>query len=125
MVHLRSGVARAPPRPLNGIPSCGGRFALCWRPSPGGRNIVNGTFTRSTPMPPTLQELGLDALRPADRLALAQALWDSVNDDLAAEPVDPAVRAELERRAALADADPSRGVPWEAVRAAAKARWPR
>ena len=31
-------------------------------------------------MPPTLQELGLDALSPADRLALAEALWDSVHE---------------------------------------------
>ncbi len=34
------------------------------------------------------------------------------------------VRAELERRVALADADLDRGVPWEIVRAAARARWP-
>ena len=76
-------------------------------------------------MPPTLQELGVDTLSSEDRLALAQALWDSVHDDLEDQPLAPALRAELERRVALADADPSRGVPWEAVRAAAKARWQR
>ena len=74
-------------------------------------------------MPPTLQELGVDALSATDRFALAQALWDSVHSTLDPEPINPAVRTELERRAALADADPSRGRPWEAVRAAAKARW--
>ncbi|MBA4191575.1 MAG: hypothetical protein C0467_26650 [Planctomycetaceae bacterium] len=74
-------------------------------------------------MIPTLQELGLDTLSPADRLALAEALWDSVHETQAGEPIDPAVRAELERRAALSEADPSRGVSWEAVRAAARARW--
>lgn len=74
-------------------------------------------------MPPTLQELGVDALSLGDRFALAQALWDSVHDSLAGEPIAPEVRAELERRAALADADPSRGVPWETVRATARARW--
>jgi putative addiction module component (TIGR02574 family) len=72
-----------------------------------------------------LQELGLDALSAEDRLALAQALWDSVHEELEAQPISPAVRAELERRIALADADPSRGVPWEEVRAAARARWQR
>ena len=72
---------------------------------------------------PTLQEFGLDALPAAERFALAQALWDSVNDSLDELPIDPAVRAELERRAALADADPSRGTPWEEVRAAARKRW--
>jgi putative addiction module component (TIGR02574 family) len=72
---------------------------------------------------PSLHELGLDALSPADRFALAQALWDSVNDSLDELPIDPAVRAELEQRSALADADPSRGTPWEEVRAAARKRW--
>ena len=76
-------------------------------------------------MPPTLQQLGVDSLSPADRFALAQALWDSVHEALANEPIAPEVRTELERRAALADADPDRGVPWEQVRAAARARWAR
>jgi putative addiction module component (TIGR02574 family) len=72
-----------------------------------------------------LHELGLDSLSAEDRLALAQALWDSVYEELDSQPIAPAVRAELERRIALADADPSRGVPWEEVRAAARARWQR
>lgn len=76
-------------------------------------------------MSPMLQRFGLDALSPGDRFALAQALWDSVHDTLDEEPIAPAVRAELERRAALSDADPSRGTPWEDVRAAARARWSR
>lgn len=74
-------------------------------------------------MIPTLQELGLDALSPAERLALAEALWDSVHEAQAGEPINPAVRAELERRVALSEADPSRGESWESVRAAARARW--
>lgn len=74
-------------------------------------------------MPPTLQQLGVDTLSPGDRFALAQALWDSVHDSLDAEPIAPEVRAELERRVALSDADPSRGVPWEEVHATARARW--
>jgi putative addiction module component (TIGR02574 family) len=76
-------------------------------------------------MTPTLQQLGVDTLSPADRFALAQALWDSVHDSLEGVPIAPEVRAVLERRAALADADPERGVPWEEVRAAAQARWQR
>jgi putative addiction module component (TIGR02574 family) len=72
-----------------------------------------------------LQQFGLDSLSPGDRIALAQALWDSVHDALDEAPIAPEVRAELERRAALSDADPSRGVPWEDVRAAARARWAR
>ena len=74
-------------------------------------------------MSPILQQFGLDSLSPGDRLALAQALWDSVHETLDGGPIDPAVRAELRRHAALSDADPSRGIPWEAVREAARARW--
>ena len=74
-------------------------------------------------MPPTLQQLGLDTLSLVDRLALAEALWDSVHETQAGEPIHPAIRAELERRATLSDADPSRGTAWEVVRAAARARW--
>lgn len=29
-------------------------------------------------MPPTLQQLGLDMLSPDDRLAVAEAIWESV-----------------------------------------------
>jgi putative addiction module component (TIGR02574 family) len=72
-----------------------------------------------------LQQFGLDALSPQDRLALAQALWDSVHDALDETSIASEVRAELERRAALSDADPARGIPWEDVRAAARARWAR
>jgi putative addiction module component (TIGR02574 family) len=76
-------------------------------------------------MPPTLQQLGVDNLSPADRFELAQALWDSVHESLEGVPIAPEVRAELERRVALADADPARGTPWPEVRAAARARWAR
>ena len=75
-------------------------------------------------MPPTLQELGVDKLSIPDRFALAQALWDSVQDSLQDDvELSPELITELNRRAALSDADPSRGTPWEQVRAAARARW--
>jgi putative addiction module component (TIGR02574 family) len=73
-------------------------------------------------MPPTLQHLGLDALSVEDRLTLAQALWDSVHDVLAEAEIAPELRAELERRVALAHADPSRGTPWDEVLTAARKR---
>jgi len=73
-------------------------------------------------MATTLQQFGLDVLSPEERLALAEALWESVHDLLDEMPVTPELRAELERRAALSDADPSRGIPWEVVRAEARAR---
>lgn len=73
----------------------------------------------------SLQQFGLDSLSPEDRLVLAEALWESVFNMLDQEPLAPEVRAELERRAALSNADPSRGTPWETARAAARARWGR
>lgn len=73
-------------------------------------------------MTPTLSELGLDQLDAEQQLAVAEQLWDSVAAKLENEPLSRELRAELERRIALADADPSRGVPWETVRAEARAR---
>ena len=76
-------------------------------------------------MPPTLEELGLDTLSPEDRIALGHLLLDSVQDSSDGGNIAPELRAELERRSARADADPSGGIPWEVVRAAARARWQR
>ena len=74
-------------------------------------------------MPPTLAELGVDKLSFEDRFALAQAMWDNVHDELEAETeISPELKAELERRLALADADPNRGTPWDVVRARVRAR---
>jgi putative addiction module component (TIGR02574 family) len=74
---------------------------------------------------PTLQELGADRWSIEERLALAQQLWDSVAADLEQQPLTESQRAELERRVALADANPQGGVAWEVVRAEARARWQR
>ncbi|HJT77022.1 MAG TPA: addiction module protein [Gemmataceae bacterium] len=76
-------------------------------------------------MAATLQELGLDRLSIEERLALAQQLWDSVAADLERQPLTPAQVAELERRVAAADAHPEDGIPWETIRAEARARWQR
>jgi putative addiction module component (TIGR02574 family) len=75
-------------------------------------------------MPPTMKELGIDRLSIEDRIALAQEIWDSI----AVEPNRPpllseALRRELERRVAEADASPDDVVPWEEVLAKALARF--
>ena len=74
-------------------------------------------------MLPTLDELGLNHLSVEDRLSLAEILRDSVAADLQNQDTTPAQAAELARRVALDEADPSRGIPWEVVRAEARARW--
>ena len=65
-----------------------------------------------TPLPDDFRQLSIP-----ERLALVQALWDSI----ATEPHPPllsdAQRQELERRAAEDDARPDEVAPWEAVKA--------
>ena len=74
-------------------------------------------------MPPTLESLGLDRLPRAERLALVQALWDSIADESPAAPLSDARRRELERRADEDDASPDDLIPWERVKAQARARF--
>ena len=73
-------------------------------------------------MPPTLHALGLDRLSVADRIALAQELWDSVAQEVEQAPLSEAQRQELERRLADSTARPDAVAPWEEVKARALAR---
>ena len=64
----------------------------------------------------------LNALRQlsvAERLQLVEDLWDSIAQDAPDEalPVTPELAAELDRRIAEYERDPSAGQPWEVVRA--------
>jgi len=73
-------------------------------------------------MTPTLHELGLDRLSVEDRIALAQALWDSIAQEVDQAPLTQAQRQELERRLADSIARPDAVTPWEEVKARALAR---
>jgi putative addiction module component (TIGR02574 family) len=68
----------------------------------------------------TLQQFGLDTHSLTDRVTLAEALWESIHDSLAEHPVTPDIDSEFQRRIQLADTDPTRGMSWESVRAAAR-----
>ena len=74
---------------------------------------------------PTLEQLGIDRLSVAQRIALAQEILDSVAADQPSLPLSDAKREELDRRLADAAANPADGVPWEQVEAAALARYAR
>lgn len=74
---------------------------------------------------PTLEQLGIDRLTVAERLALVQEILDGVAADQPLPPLSDAKRRDLDRRAAEAAADPAGGVPWEQVEAAALARFGR
>jgi putative addiction module component (TIGR02574 family) len=73
-------------------------------------------------MTPTIQSLGLDKLPREDRLAIAHALYESVSAEGLPLSMSDARRRELERRADEDDADPEEGIPWEQVKAEARAR---
>lgn len=57
-------------------------------------------------------------LPPSERLALAVALWDSLDDQGSdgAFSLDAALCAELDRRWAIHLANPEAAVPWDEVR---------
>ena len=53
----------------------------------------------------------VETLSAEERIELMGRLWDSL-DPAAAAPITPALAAELDRREAEADADPSAGSSW-------------
>jgi putative addiction module component (TIGR02574 family) len=73
-------------------------------------------------MQPTLEELGIDRLCAEDRLALAEAIWLHVAEEMERSPLTEAQRQELERRLADSIARPDAVTPWEVVKARALAR---
>ena len=61
-------------------------------------------------------DLKLGELTIAERIQLAEDLWDSVAADTGDLPLTDAQRDELELRLADLERDPAAGEPWEAVR---------
>jgi putative addiction module component (TIGR02574 family) len=61
-------------------------------------------------------------LSPAERVEIAQELWDSIEEaDL--PPLTPAQTEEIHRRIAEYERNPSRAIPWEEVRERLRARF--
>jgi len=56
-------------------------------------------------------------LTPAERIQLAEDLWDSLPQDSDLPSLSPAQRAELDRRLAEYELHPGSGESWEVVRA--------
>lgn len=73
-------------------------------------------------MSTTLETLGIDRLSTDEQLDLVQALWNSIAAARTTPTVSDALRQELHRRAADDDANPDDVVPWEQVKAEARAR---
>jgi putative addiction module component (TIGR02574 family) len=62
-------------------------------------------------------------LSPAERIQLAQDLWDSILDEPEAVPLTEEQRQELDRRLAEHERDPSTAIPWEVVRSRLQERF--
>jgi putative addiction module component (TIGR02574 family) len=63
----------------------------------------------------TLSPDEIKRMSAAERLALIEDLWDSLDD--AETPLPQAQRTELERRLETLDADIEEGVSWEQLKA--------
>jgi putative addiction module component (TIGR02574 family) len=69
-----------------------------------------------------MQSLGIDKLSVAERLILVEEIWDSIAVEPEALPLTEAQLAELDRRIASHEANPSAGSSWEEVKARLQAR---
>ena len=72
-----------------------------------------------------LQQMGVERMTVAERIALAQEILDSVAAEQPRPSLSEAKRQELDRRLDDAAANPSDEIPWERVEAAALARFRR
>jgi len=61
-------------------------------------------------------------LSVAERIQLAEDLWDSIPPEGADIPLTEAQKAELDRRLDDLERDPDAGEPWEVVRARLRER---
>jgi putative addiction module component (TIGR02574 family) len=62
-------------------------------------------------------DLDIGKLSVAERIQLAEDLWDSVAADTGDLPLSEAQVAELDRRCDDLERDPGAGAPWDVVRA--------
>lgn len=76
-------------------------------------------------MSPALAALGIDRLSVDERIALVEEIWDTIAAEAERTPPTAAQRAELERRLAAHEANPGEVIPWEQIKAEARARFDR
>jgi putative addiction module component (TIGR02574 family) len=70
-----------------------------------------------------MSALGLDHLSVAERIQLVQEIWESIVPAVENTPLTQGQCAELDRRLAALQADPTQVIPWEEVEARALARF--
>lgn len=69
-----------------------------------------------------LKSLGIDQLSVSDRIQLVQEIGDSIAATPEELPLTEAQKQELDRRLAAHQARPDGVIPWDVVKAQAKAR---
>ena len=67
-------------------------------------------------MSPIMKQLGIDRLTPSQRVELALEIWDSLEGDRPPVALPDSVRAELRRRDAELESNPTLAVSWEEIR---------
>jgi putative addiction module component (TIGR02574 family) len=67
-------------------------------------------------MGPTMKDLGIDQLSPEQQIALALEIWESLGNRRPSAELTAEQRAELARRDAELDANPSLALTWEQIR---------
>lgn len=72
-------------------------------------------------MPPTMKELGIDQLSPADRVELALEIWESLDPPPLKTNLTSEQRAELARRDAELEAHPELAITWNELRSGIEA----
>ena len=73
-------------------------------------------------MSPTIKAFGIDQLSVAQRILLAEEIWDSIPDEADALPLSEAQKQDLQRRLAAYEADRKAGSSWEEVKARLSSR---
>lgn len=68
-------------------------------------------------MATTMKELGIDRLRPEERVQLAMEIWESLGDARPRAQLSAEQLTELTRRDAELDGEPGIALTWEQIRA--------
>jgi putative addiction module component (TIGR02574 family) len=69
-------------------------------------------------MPTSIDLSAIKALPVDEKLRIVEDIWESITEELDNSELDDDMKAELDRRIADYDADPSNVVPWDVVKAA-------
>jgi putative addiction module component (TIGR02574 family) len=70
----------------------------------------------------TMKDLGIDRLKPDERIALALEIWESLGEARPTGRLTAEQRAELARRDAELDSNPGAALTWEQVRSSLESK---